>query len=270
MKLDIYQIDAFADQPFTGNPAAVVPLTAWLEDDVLQNIAMENNLAETAYIVPTDNPSHWKLRWFTPTTEVPLCGHATLASAACILRHIHPQLSEVRFETLSGELIVQRDGASFIMDLPAGKPQNWAIPEAALTALDVPIVTSGISTYPFVVLENETAVRSLDANKAIAAAKLAHESSELIVCAPGQNDLDFVLRFFAPGVGVDEDPVTGSAITYITPYWAKQLGKNKMKLFQASPRGGHVSVEMCGDRVRLGGQACDYMRGKITLINQGP
>ncbi|PHS23117.1 MAG: isomerase [Robiginitomaculum sp.] len=265
MKLDIYQIDAFADASFTGNPAAVVPLDGWLDDAVMQNIAMENNLAETAFIVPTDDPAAWKLRWFTPTTEVPLCGHATLASAACILRHIHPHLDQLSFETLSGILSVKRDGDSFVLDLPAGKPQDWAMPEAALSALGVPIIDSGLSTYPFVVLANEAMVRSLDVNAALNAARLAHSCDELVVCAKGDGDLDFVLRFFAPGVGVDEDPVTGSAITYITPYWAKRLGKTKMRLYQASQRGGLVNVTLKGDRVLLTGKAQYYLRGEITL-----
>jgi len=267
MKLDIYQIDAFAEAPFSGNPAAVVPLDHWLDDAVMQKIAMENNLAETAFIVPTDTAQSWHLRWFTPTTEVPLCGHATLASAASILRHIHPQLDQVRFATKSGELRVGRQGDAFVMDLPAGQPKDWTMPEEALAALGVKIIDSGISTYPFVVLENEQAVRSLNVQNALEAARLAHDCRELVVCAaaePGA-ELDFVLRFFAPGVGVDEDPVTGSAITYITPYWAKRLGKTKMRLYQASPRGGYVGVEVIGDRVHLGGKARDYLRGIITL-----
>ena len=265
MMLDLFQIDAFADAPFTGNPAAVVPLDGWLDDTILQNIAMENNLSETAFIVSTNDPSAWKLRWFTPTTEVPLCGHATLASAACILRHIHAHLDQLSFETLSGTLSVRRDRDGFVMDLPAGKPKDWTMPDAALSALGVPIIDSGISTYPFVVLDHEDMVRSLDVNAALEAARLAHASKELVLCAKGDGALDFVLRFFAPGVGVDEDPVTGSAITYITPYWAKHLGKEKMALYQASPRGGYVQVEVCGDRVHLRGQACDYLRGKISL-----
>ncbi|PHS29448.1 MAG: isomerase [Robiginitomaculum sp.] len=267
MKLELYQIDAFADAPFSGNPAAVVPLDHWLDDAVLQNIAMENNLAETAFIVPTDAAESWKLRWFTPTMEVPLCGHATLASAACIMRYIHPELNHLRFATKSGELQVQRVGEAFVMDLPAGKPKDWTMPEDALAALGVTIIDSGISTYPFVVLKNEQAVRALNVQNALKATRLAHSINELVVCAEAEpgTELDFVLRFFAPGVGVDEDPVTGSAITYLTPYWAKRLGKTKMRLYQASPRGGYVSVEVIGDRVRLGGKARDYLRGTITL-----
>lgn len=265
MKLDLFQIDAFAEHAFGGNPAAVVPLDDWLDNAVLQNIALENNLSETAFIVPTDDPAHWKLRWFTPTTEVPLCGHATFASGACVLRHLHPDLDEVSFETKSGMLSVTKDGDAFIMDLPAGKPQDFALPEAAAKALGQPIVHAGLSPFPFVVLHSEDALRTLPISKGVAAAKLAHESGDLIVCTAGDDDLDFVLRFFAPGVGIDEDPVTGSAITYITPYWAKRLDKTKMQVFQASARGGHVSVEICGDRVHLGGKARDYMRGTITL-----
>lgn len=265
MKLDLYQIDAFADAPFTGNPAAVVPLTDWLDEALMLKIAMENNLAETAFIVPTSDKEKWKLRWFTPATEVPLCGHATFASAACILRHIHPELNKVDFNTKSGELRVSRDGEGFVMDLPAGHPQDWAMPDEALEALGVNIIDSGISTYPFVVLESEQLVRGINVQKAINAARLAHPSQELVVTAHGDNDLDFVLRFFAPGVGVNEDPVTGSAITYITPYWAQKLGKHKMALYQASPRGGFVQVALNSDRVLLRGKAQEYLRGQIML-----
>ncbi len=265
MKRDIYQIDAFADAPFSGNPAAVVPLESWLDEALMQNIAMENNLAETAFIVPTDDPAHWHLRWFTPACEVPLCGHATFASGAAIMTHIHPHLETVRFTTKSGPLTVRREGAGFVIDLPAGAPQNWAMPAKAAQALGVPIMASAISTYPFVVLHNEQAVRTLDPRKALAAAHLAHACDELVVCAPGDGDVDFVLRFFAPGVGVDEDPVTGSALTYISPYWAKHLGKTRMKAWQASPRGGFIDIDVRGDRVHLGGGARVYLRGTIYV-----
>ncbi len=266
MKLELYQIDAFADAPFGGNPAAVVPLARWLPDDLMQAIALENNLSETAFIVPTDHKARWLLRWFTPAMEVPLCGHATFAAGACILRHVHPQLDNVSFTSQSGTLAVRRtDGGGFVMDLPAGQPGPWTMPEAAQEALGVAIEDSGISTYPFVVLQDEGAVRTLEAERAIAAARLAHGCGELVVCAPGEGGPDVVLRFFAPGAGVDEDPVTGSAITYMAPWWAERLGKTKMAFFQASPRGGRVMAQVQGDRVALAGQAREYLKGEITL-----
>ena len=265
MKLELYQIDAFADAPFGGNPAAVVPLEDWLADDLLQAIALENNLSETAFIVPTEAAARWRLRWFTPAMEVPLCGHATLASGACILRHIHPHLQKVLFESASGPLSVRRAQGGFAMDLPAGTPHAWTMPDDAAKALGAAIEESGISTYPFVVLPDENAVRSLAAAQGIAAARLAHASGELVVCAPGRGDADVVLRFFAPGAGVDEDPVTGSAIACIAPWWARRLGKTAMRFYQASPRGGHVSVALHGDRVTLAGQARDYLKGEIVL-----
>lgn len=265
MTLELYQLDAFADAPFTGNPAAVVPLESWLADDVMQAIALENNLSETAFIMPAGDAARWGLRWFTPAMEVPLCGHATFAAGACIMRHLKPELDEISFDTQSGELSVRRHGAGFVMDLPAGKPKAWSMPDAARTALGVTIEDSAISTYPFVVLPDEQAVRNLDVHKAVAAARLAHACGELVVCAPGDGDVDVILRFFAPGAGVDEDPVTGSAITYIAPYWQKQLGKSAMRFYQASPRGGHVGVKVRGGRVLLSGQARDYLHGVIAL-----
>ncbi|PHR58345.1 MAG: isomerase [Robiginitomaculum sp.] len=264
MKLDLYQIDAFADAMFTGNPAAIVPLTEPLGTDLMQNIALENNLSETGFIVASDRPDRWDLRFFTPTTEVPLCGHATFASGVCVLRHLHPELDKVSFNSPSGVLTVERDGNRFIVNLPVSAARDW-VPSAELKdVLGVPVVASGGSKFPFIVVENVSFVRGLNIETGVRAAKLT-SPGELIIAAPGDGDLDFVVRVFVPGVGIDEDPVTGAAFAQITAYWAKRLGKQNMQAEQASKRSGLVAVELRGDRVLLGGGANDFMRGQIVL-----
>jgi len=264
MKLDLYQIDAFSNGPFTGNPAAVIPLSKWLDDRLLQNIAMENNLSETAFIVPTDRRDHWKLRWFTPTTEVPLCGHATFASGVCVLRHLHPDLERVSFESLSGTLQVTQEAEGFVVDLPAKPMVSWTPPTDLRMGLGVPVIATGGTDIPYVIVEDARFVRQLSIATGV---KLANENptGHLIVAAPGDGDLDFVMRVFAPGVGIDEDPVTGAAFAAITTYWADRLGKRKMKALQASARGGCIDVELREDRVLLGGGADDYLQGQISL-----
>ncbi len=264
MKLDLYQIDAFADAMFTGNPAAIIPLNEPLDADLMQSIALENNLSETGFIVASDRPDQWDLRFFTPTTEVPLCGHATFASGVCVLRHLHSELDKVSFNSPSGVLTVERDGERFVASLPASAAGDWIPSQALLDVLGVPVLVSGGSKFPFVVVEDASMVRALKIETGVAAAKLT-EPGELMVAAPGDGDLDFVMRVFVPGVGIDEDPVTGAAFAQITAYWSKRLGKQKMRAEQASKRSGLVIAELCGDRVRLGGGANDFMRGQIVL-----
>ena len=263
--LTLYQIDAFATRAFEGNPAAVIELADWLADDVLQAIAVENNLSETAYIVATDDPGRWRLRWFTPGAEVPLCGHATLASGALVLTRLRPDLDKVVFETLSGHLVVARDGDGFAMDLPASAPEPWTPSEDIEAALGANILASARGLYPYVEFENETAVRAFDPAKGVAAARLVEDEGELIITARGENGLDFVHRFFAPGVGIEEDPVTGSAMATLVPYWAQKLGKTELKLYQASPRGGHARAELRGDRVILTAHAVEVLKGKLSF-----
>lgn len=265
MKLPLYQIDAFANAPFTGNPAAVVPMNQWLDDASLQNIAMENNLAETAFIVPTNDPARWKLRWFTPSVEMPLCGHATFASGACIMRHIHPQLNQVFFDTLSGELVVERVDDGFTLDLPAAQARPWAAPDELAEALGMTPEDTVHGLYCNAVLKDETSVRGLTIESGVNAAEFTDPKGMLIVTAPGDDEFDFVLRFFANEVGIPEDPVTGGAYASVARYWAQKLGKTKMKSYQASARGGHLNVEVKGERVVLSGKAQDYMIGEISL-----
>jgi PhzF family phenazine biosynthesis protein len=264
MKLDQYQIDAFAHAPFTGNPAAVIPLETWLDDALMQNIAMENNLSETAFIVASDRPDHWKLRWFTPTTEVPLCGHATFASGVCVLRHLHPDLQKVTFESASGELSVEKNTNGFVVDLPAANMDPWQPSEALTDLLGMPVIASGGAKFPFLVVEDPKFVRELAVSKGVQMAKLTLPG-ELIIAAPGDGGLDFLMRVFVPGVGIDEDPVTGAAFAQITRYWAERLGKTSMRALQASTRGGQIEVELRGNRVCLGGGAQDFSRGEIFI-----
>lgn len=264
MKLDIYQIDAFASEKFTGNPAAVIPLSEPLDPILMQNIAMENNLSETAFIVASNDPSHWSLRWFTPTTEVPLCGHATFASGVCVLRDLHPDLDKVTFTTASGPLSVERQGQEFIVDLPAAKQNSWQPSGDLVETLGVKVIASAGADFPFIIVEDPSFVRELSIEKGVQLANFT-KVRELIISAPGDEELDFLTRVFVPGVGIDEDPVTGAAFAQITAYWANRLNRNKMQALQASKRGGLVDVELRKDRVRLGGGAIDYMQGKIQL-----
>ncbi|MDF7776182.1 PhzF family phenazine biosynthesis protein [Sphingomonas sp. AOB5] len=263
MKLPFVQIDAFADRPFTGNQAAVMPLDAWLDDAVLQAIAEENNLAETAFIIPdASGAADYELRWFTPAVEVALCGHATLASGHYVLTG-DPALERVTFRTRkAGILEVTREGDGYAMALPAYPPEPTEVP-GLLAALGV---TSGevlrhANGYDLVVLDNAEAVLALQPDfKALAAIG----DTLNIVTAPG-SETDVVSRVFAPAAGIDEDPVTGSAHSVLTPYWAARLGRERFTAFQASKRGGHVGCELAGDRVVLRGKCVTVIEGSFSL-----
>jgi PhzF family phenazine biosynthesis protein len=269
VKLPFVQIDAFADRPFAGNPAAVMPLAAWLDDAVLQAIAAENNLSETAFIVPVarseddggDGPD-FELRWFTPATEVRLCGHATLASGHFVLS-ADPSRDHVRFRTRqAGVLEVRRDGSGYAMSLPAYAPAPLEI-AGLREALGV---TGGETLrhpngYDLTVLDSADAVRALQPDyRALAA--LGHTLN--IVTAPG-TDTDVVSRVFAPAAGIDEDPVTGSAHCVLVPYWADRLGCDRFTAFQASARGGRLHCTLDGERVVLGGQCVTVIEGTFLL-----
>lgn len=263
MRLPITQVDAFADTPFTGNPAAVMPLDAWLEDDVLQNIAAENNLSETAFLVPdARGEADFELRWFTPADEVRLCGHATLASGHMILSGA-PNRERVTFRTRhAGLLAVERAGEGYALALPALPPEPKPLPEI-VAALGVTSVETLFREggYCVVVLENEAAVRAVDPDmRALAVGG----DRQAIVTAPGDTT-DVVSRMFAPGAGIDEDPVTGSAHAVIVPYWAKRLGRDSFTAFQASTRGGHVGCTLAGDRVILSGRCVTVIEGMFLL-----
>lgn len=262
MPLDLYQVDAFTDRPFAGNPAAVCILDTPREDAWMQDVAREMNLSETAYLHPEDGG--YRLRWFTPTVEVELCGHATLASAHVLWRTGRLAAGETaRFHTLSGLLTADRAGEWIELDFPA-RPVQPAEPPAGLAeAFGVPVAFVGRSRYDYLLeLESEGAVRAA-APDPRALASLGVRG--VIITARGEQGgrFDFVSRFFAPGSGVDEDPVTGSAHCTLGPYWAPKLGKEELLAFQASARGGVVRVRVAGERIRLGGQAVTVSEGRL-------
>ena len=257
MTLNMYQVDAFASKLFTGNPAAVVPLQNWLPDTMMQKIAQENNLSETAFFVPT--PSGYHIRWFTPTAEVNLCGHATLASAYVICSFLSPEANDLRFDSLSGELRVSREGSRYYLDFPAQKAVVSETPEGReFFGLEAEVYDG--DDY-LLVLSKEEDVRNYTPD--LAGLKTLSRRG-LIITAPGESK-DFVCRFFAPRYGIDEDPVTGSAFTQLIPYWSKRLGQKSLQAAQISARGGEVACEMMDGRVRIGGEAVLYMEGAIHV-----
>lgn len=258
--IPIFQIDAFADAPFSGNPAAVCPLETWLPDETLQAIAGENNLAETAFWVREGD--RFELRWFTPKIEVDLCGHATLASGYVILSEIEPSWNSVRFTTRqAGELEVARAGDRLRLELPARPPTRAEMPAGIAEALGVAPREVWTSVKMMAVLEDQSEVAAVDPDLRWIEAL---DQLGLIVTAPG-DEVDFVSRFFAPGAGIAEDPVTGSAHCTLAPYWAQVLGKTSLEARQLSARGGNLGVELNGDRVALTGNAHLYLRGRIEI-----
>jgi len=264
LEIPLYQIDAFTDSIFGGNPAAVCPLIEFLPDETMQVIAAENNLAETAFFIPRADTgdADYDLRWFTPASEVDLCGHATLATAHLILTRLDPDEATVRFQTRSGILEVSRDGDLLTMDFPAQPAQSCAAPEVLAGALGVdPESVLANSHFYLAVLADEGAVLAVKPDMA-ALASLDREA--VCITAPGQNH-DFVSRMFAPRLGIPEDPVTGAAHCMLTPYWAERLGKDELRARQVSSRGGDVGCRLAGDRVRLSGQAVFYLEGIVTL-----
>jgi PhzF family phenazine biosynthesis protein len=264
-KLPMWQVDAFSNGPFTGNPAAVCPLEEWLPDRVMLGIAAENNLSETAFFVRRGDGS-FDLRWFTPTVEVKLCGHATLASGYVVTRWIEPGSDSVTFHTKSGELRVERAGERLALDFPSKRPVKSDGPapldrlEQALGARPVETFDAGLSVAVF---DSEETVRSLRPDFA-AMARLGLKW--VSVTAPASDaDTDFVSRYFAPGSGIDEDPVTGSAHTWLTPLWAERLGKRRLAARQVSARGGWLWCEDRGDRVSIAGHVSEYLEGTVTV-----
>jgi len=259
MKIKQYQVDAFASRVFEGNPAAVCPLDAWLPDELMQAIAGENNLSETAFFVPEGDG--FRLRWFTPVAEVDLCGHATLASAHVILNILGHKSDRVEFETRSGLLSVERDGEMLAMDFPAQPPQPCETPRELIVGLGAePVEVLAAADY-IAVFDNEDAVLALAPDFDI-----LHELVLRGVCvtAPGKR-VDFVSRFFAPKLGIPEDPVTGSAHCELAPYWSSRLDKDELTARQVSKRGGDVRCRLMGDRVLLSGQAMTFMVGEIDI-----
>lgn len=261
MRTPIFQIDAFTTQRFAGNPAAVLPMQAFPADALMQAIAAENNLAETAFLVAEG--SEYRLRWFTPTVEVPLCGHATLASAAVVMERLEPARRSVVFQSASGPLTVKRTGSGYVMDFPS-RPSAPVVPPAELAeALGVmPIEVVGNDFNYMVLLDHARAVRTLAPNLA-AIARM--DRSGVIVTAAGDAGYDFVSRYFAPAKGIPEDPVTGGAHCMLAPYWATRLGKTAFRAYQASPRGGEIACRLNGDRVELEGACVFYLEGEVEI-----
>ena len=259
MQLAMYQVDAFTDRLFAGNPAAVCPLGAWLPDATMQAIAAENNLSETAFFVPRGDD--YDLRWFTPTLETDLCGHATQASGFIVMNRLAPHKSTVRFHTRSGALTVTRQGEMFAIDLPAQPPTPCAMPQKFVAALGrMPAEILGAVKY-LALYDTEAEVAAL-APDTTALADIDRDG--VIVSAPGR-DCDFVSRYFAPHAGIPEDPVTGSAHCTLVPYWSKRLGKAKLHARQISQRGGELFCELRGDRVVIAGRAALYFEGSIHV-----
>ena len=261
MRTSIFKLDAFTTRRFAGNPAAVMPLDEFLEDAVLQSIAAENNLAETAFLVP--EAGDYRLRWFTPTTEVPLCGHATLASAAVVMERLEPGRSTVVFHSVSGPLTVKRTKTGYIMDFPGRPSEPISTPSGLADALGVAPIEVFANTFNYLaLLENGQVLRSLAPDMA-ALARL--ERTGVIVTASGDGLYDFISRYFAPAKGIPEDPVTGAAHCMLAPYWAKRLGKSVFRAFQASKRGGEVICRLVGDRIELEGSCVFYLEGQVEI-----
>lgn len=254
-----YQVDAFAEKVFTGNPAVVCPLENWLPDAVLQNIAMENNLSETAFYV--NEKDDWRIRWFTPTVEVDLCGHATLATAFVMFHHEGVSGNSISFQSRSGVLVVTKEGDKLTLDFPVDTIQKIEA-TATLQCFDEPVVEiyKGKTDYLYV-FESEEKVKNCRPDFA-RIAKIGGRGA--IITAKG-NEVDFVSRFFGPQAGVDEDPVTGSAHTTLTPYWATQLHKTEFRAAQLSKRGGKLFCKLEGNRVKISGTAMLFSTGIILL-----
>lgn len=259
MKLDIYQVDAFSARPFGGNPAAVCPLTEWLPDELLQNIAAENNLSETAFFVPRGEV--YELRWFTPQVEVDLCGHATLATAWVLIHALGDAPSVLRFATRSGELRVTREGDELAMDFPARTPQACEPPAGLLEALGLSRADVFVTDDYIVQVEDEAQVLALKPDFA----RLKGLPKRGVAVTAKSTRFDFVSRWFGPNVGVDEDPVTGSAHTSLAPFWAARLGKHHLSAEQGGQRRGQLRCELKGERVIISGKAVLYLQGTIVV-----
>ena len=259
MAIKIFQVDAFTSEIFAGNPAAVCPLDSWLPEKQMQSIAMENNLSETAFFVQSGK--EFKLRWFTPVSEVKLCGHATLASAHVLFCHLGYQKEKIVFSTKSGILKVKKFGSAYKMDFPVIRQKANKAPDELIRALgQKPDEVYGADDY-LVVFKNEAIVAGLKPDYSVLK-KIPKRG--VIVTAKGES-CDFVSRFFVPKLGINEDPVTGSAHCQLTPFWAERLGKTKLFARQISKRGGSIACEMKGERVFLDGRAITFLQGDIYL-----
>ncbi|MGB8013021.1 MAG: PhzF family phenazine biosynthesis protein [Terriglobales bacterium] len=261
MRVPIFQIDAFTTRRFAGNPAAVMPMDRFPDDAMLQAIAAENNLSETAFLVPEGGD--YRLRWFTPATEVPLCGHATLASAAVVMERLAPGRSSVAFNTASGPLKVKRAGKGYVMDFPVRTSEHVVAPPGFAEALGSTPIEVCVNAFNYMaLLESAQTVRELAPDMATLARM---DRAGVIVTAAGNGVYDFVSRYFAPAKGIAEDPVTGAAHCMLAPYWAHRLGKTEFRAFQASRRGGEIVCRLSGERVELEGTCVFYLEGEVEI-----
>lgn len=260
-RYDIFQVDAFATELFTGNPAAVVLMNDFPADGTLQAVAAENNLAETAFVVRDGDD--FRLRWFTPRVEVPLCGHATLASAAVVMERLEPARTSVVFHTASGPLTVSKIGGNYVMDFPSRPSDRIPVRQEIADAIGAAPAELLVNAFNYMAVVNDPAiVRNLSPDFE-AIARL--DRPGVIVTAPGDAGYDFVSRYFAPAKGVPEDPVTGAAHCMLAPYWAGRLGKTAFAAFQASRRGGEVICRLAGDRVELEGRCVFFLEGHVQF-----
>ena len=271
--IDYYVVDVFTDKVFGGNPAGVCLLDEWLPDDILQNIAMENNLSETAFLVKqersSDKKTCYNLRWFTPTIEIDLCGHATMGSAYVLFNFVETASSKIEFHTLSGILTVEKQDDMLWMDLPSRPPVPAEKYGCIQKALDIKKFDVYKSADILIVVDSEETVKSVNPDFQILKeikeeAKMPGDNFVVIITAPG-TDCDFVSRVFAPNCGVDEDPVTGRAHCVLTPYWSQRLNKKSLTARQLSNRGGQLWCEDEGERVKIGGKTILYLQGKINI-----
>lgn len=259
-KLQIYQADAFASGLFKGNPAAVVPLTEWLQDEIMQQIAAENNLSETAFFIPEGD--HFHIRWFTPKAEVKLCGHATLATAHILFNELNFQGKQIAFNSKSGILTVEKVEDKLQLDFPA----DFALPVEPVPAfaeafgIQATETLKGRTDY-LLLFDSEETIQNMNPNFPL----LYQTNARGIMVTAKGNKVDFVSRFFAPGVGIDEDPVTGSAHTTLIPFWANRLNKTELTALQLSSRGGQLWCKLKDDRVLIAGKAVTYLRGEIVI-----
>lgn len=257
----IFQIDAFTNELFKGNPACVVPLSKWFEDDILLKIAKENSVPETAFFVKKGSGIH--LRWFTPDLEMDLCGHATLASAHCLVKHLEYRSDKIEFQTLSGPLKVSVEDGIYFLDFPSSPPEPAQLPESIENALSIdPIEVYKARDY-VLLFESEQQIRDIEVNRVIFD-QINLGTGGVVVTSKGKN-VDFVSRFFTPQASIMEDPVTGSAHCSLIPFWSNRLQKKKMSALQLSERGGQLNCESMGKRVLIGGEARTYFEGHFFI-----
>jgi PhzF family phenazine biosynthesis protein len=261
MRVPIYQVDAFTTRRFAGNPAAVMVFDAFPDDAMMQAIAAENNLAETAFLVRAGDG--YRLRWFTPLVEVPLCGHATLASAAVVMQRLEHGRTEVVFDTASGPLPVRSRGSGYVLNFPARPSARTEAPTGLTEALGAEPTEVYVNQFNYMaIFDNAETVRGLTPDMAVVAGM---GRPGVIVTAPGEAEYDFVSRYFAPAKGIPEDPVTGAAHCMLVPYWSARTGKTDFRAFQASKRGGEVICRLLGDRVDLEGACVFYLEGEAAI-----